>query len=400
MHILAVAASNAIKYPAIRLQTLTSRTCIVSRSSLLPVGLLLGPFALLVNPVHWAMLIAATIAAAVLQPAALPVQGLHVLSLPKANVDEFVRFVETDLKREGVNLIVLEVDYNFDFKSRPEMAEPGGLNHEDARKIAEACKRAGIRLIPQMGMLGHQSWAKDTGKLLTVYPHFDETPGKYPNNEGIYCRSYCPRHPEVHKVLFPLIDEMCDAFQADAFHAGMDEAFILGDADCARCKDAPKATLFAEEVTRIQEHLKSKKREMWMWGDRFLDAKITGLGEWEASTNETAPSLRMISKDVVICDWHYENAPPTAAWFAGEGFRVVSSPWRKPHVALSQLEQILAARKGGAKTIADRLLGTLHTTWVDGATFMKAYRGEETNDAAKETVATFKALMKAIRGEK
>jgi hypothetical protein len=44
-----------------------------------------------------------------------------------------------------------------------------------------------------------------TGNLashLRAHPEFDETPGKYPSNEGIYCRSYCPLHPQVHDVVF------------------------------------------------------------------------------------------------------------------------------------------------------------------------------------------------------
>ena len=41
--------------------------------------------------------------------------------------------------------------------------------------------------------------------IVQFVDEFDETPGKYPNNEGIYCRSYCPLHPEVHEVLFDLV---------------------------------------------------------------------------------------------------------------------------------------------------------------------------------------------------
>lgn len=43
--------------------------------------------------------------------------------------------------------------------------------------MVDVCKKHNIRLIPQINMLGHQSWASKTGKLLAVYPQFDETPG-------------------------------------------------------------------------------------------------------------------------------------------------------------------------------------------------------------------------------
>ncbi len=66
----------------------------------------------------------------------------------------------------------------------------------------------------------------------------DETPDvkmpeKYvwPNDDGLYCKSYCPLHPELHKVVFTVVDEICDVFEADAFHAGMDE----GDNNPVKC---------------------------------------------------------------------------------------------------------------------------------------------------------------------
>ena len=78
-----------------------------------------------------------------------------------------------------------------------------------------------------------------TDKLLTVYPQFDETPNvkmpekyEWPNADNLYCKSYCPLHPDVHKVVFDLIDEICDAFETNAFHAGMDEVFYLGEDEC------------------------------------------------------------------------------------------------------------------------------------------------------------------------
>ena len=157
-----------------------------------------------------------------------------------------LRFIRDALPKEGVNTLVLEIDYNFQFTKRPEMANPNGLSAENVRQLAEACKSAGVRLIPLVNLLGHQSWARSTGTLLRVHPEFDETSGKYPQNEGIYCRSYCPLHPKVHDVVFDVIDEIADAAGADAVHVGMDEVFLLGEDDCERCKGKDKAELFAQ----------------------------------------------------------------------------------------------------------------------------------------------------------
>ena len=43
------------------------------------------------------------------------------------------------------------------------------------------------------------------------------------------------------RYLFAVIDELCDAYETDAFHAGMDEIFYLGDDKCPRCQGVDKA---------------------------------------------------------------------------------------------------------------------------------------------------------------
>jgi len=332
------------------------------------------------------------------EPSNTEVRGLHC-SAPRLDEIELAeRFIREALPAEGVNLLVLEFGYRYRFTRRPEIQEDGALAREDVARLAEACRKGGVRLIPQINCLGHQSWAKNTGALLRAHPEFDETPGKYPNNEGIYCRSYCPLHPEVHNVVFDLIDELAEACQADAFHVGMDEVFLIGEDDCPRCRGRSKAELFAGEVRLLRDHLAATGRGMWMWGDRFLDGQKTGLGKWEASMNQTHPAVALTPRDVVICDWHYEKAPPTAAWFAVEGFPVVSSPWRKPEVARAQLEIMRNARRNAPEPIAARMLGMLQTTWCGMGPFMRAYFGEApANQRVQEAVNCFKELFRLIR---
>ncbi len=332
------------------------------------------------------------------QPATLPVRGLHCSAPQPEDVALCAKFIEEALPKEGVNVLVLEFNYRYQYASRPEVVEEKALSREEVRRLVDACRRAGVKLIPQINCLGHQSWAKRTAGLLRAHPEFDETPGKYPDNEGIYCRSYCPLHPGVHEVLFDLIDELAQVCEADAFHVGMDEVFLLGEDDCPRCRGRNKAELFAQEVRTLHDHLAKTGRTMWMWGDRFLDGALTGMGKWEASLNDTAPAIHMVPRDIVICDWHYNRAEPTAAYFATQGFPVVSSPWRKPGVALGQLGQVLFWRQHASAGIRDRILGMLQTTWQPMASFVKAYYGKEAPSiAAVEAALCFKELFREIR---
>ncbi len=325
-------------------------------------------------------------------------RGLHV-SAPKAEeLPACLRFIREALPKEGVNTLVVEFNYQYRFTRRPEVVEADALTREQVKELVSACRQAGVRLIPQINMLGHQSWAKTTFGLLRSHPEFDETPGKYPNNEGIYCRSYCPLHPRVHEVVFDLVDELAEACEADAFHIGMDEVFLLGEDDCPRCKGKNKAELFAGEVRALRDHLAKSGRTMWMWGDRFLDGEATGIGKWEASVNGTAPAIQQVPRDIVIADWHYERADPTASWFALQGFPVVSSPWRKPGVALEQLNLIRSARKSATPAVSGRMLGVLQTTWCGMGQFVKAYNRDGPAEApAAEAATCFRELFEELR---
>jgi hypothetical protein len=330
---------------------------------------------------------------------ALPVRGLHVMAPKPGDLDLAQRFIREALPKEGVNTLVMEFDYRYQFTRRPEVADADALSKDDVRKIVAACRQGDIRLIPQINCLGHQSWAGNTGGLLRAHPELDETPGKYPRNEGIYCRSYCPLHPRLHEILFDLIDDLAEAAEANAFHAGMDEVFLIGEDDCERCKGKNRAELFAGEVKALHDHLARSGRALWIWGDRLLDGETTGIGRWEASLNGTQDAIRMIPKDVVICDWHYEKALPTITHLAIEGFPVVACPWRKPEVALGQLAMVRGAREEATDQIASRVQGIMQTTWVEFGPFVKAYFGEQAGDAeVGEVVRTFRALFEQIRG--
>jgi hypothetical protein len=338
----------------------------------------------------------------------LPVRGI-CLSAPKPEgVDKYVNFIRDELIPQQVNTLVILIDYGYAFKSRPELAGENPLSEQDVKKIVGVCREGGIRIIPQINLLGHQSWFQQVGQLLKAYPQFNETPHvptgegsgelKWPNEWGLYCLSYCPLHPEVHGVVFDAVDEIVEVFEADAFHAGMDEVFYLGDDKCPRCQGRDKAELFAGEVTKIRNHLALKNIELWIWGDRLLDGRTTGIGLWEASYNNTHRAIDMIPKDVVINDWHYERPDPTAIYFVLKGFRVVTCPWRFPEVTKTQLQIMLDTKKYATPAVRDNYLGMLHTTWTSAENFIEEYYGRKEVNTGRggNYVEAFKVLFEAI----
>ena len=332
----------------------------------------------------------------------MPVRGLCIQLPSSDRIDEFITFIEEDLAPNGVNTLVLRVDYNYEYDSHPELRRESAVSRKQVKKIVKAAKKNRIDLIPQINLLGHQSWHENTGNLLSVYPEFDETPQitlpekyQWPNDDNLYCKSYCPLHPGVHAIVFDLVDEIMDAFEATAFHAGMDEVFYLGDPGCTRCSGKDRSELFAGEVRRIRDHLKQENRELWIWGDRLLDGAETGLGMWEASMNDTHRAIDLIPKDVVICDWHYERAEPTAAYFAMKGFNVITCPWNQPEVAMAQLEQFLDFRKNSNPTLSKRYLGMMQTVWSGAESFMleiKKSKMDISNGSVKSYLELFEEI--------
>lgn len=333
----------------------------------------------------------------------IPVRGFCIAAPQTNNLDEFLKFIDEELAPRHVNTLILRVDYNYQYESHPELRDSTALSKKEVKKLVAVCEKHNIRIIPQVNLLGHQSWAGQVGNLLKAYPEFDETPmvkmpEKYvwPNADGLYCKSYCPLHPEVHDIVFDIVDEICDVFEADAFHAGMDEVFYIGEEQCPRCSGRDKAELFAGEVRIIRDHLALTGRQLWIWGDRLIDGKTTGIGEWEGSYNNTYRAVDMIPKDVVICDWHYERPDQTPVYFAMKGLNVVTCPWRMPSNAVLQAQDMVRFREHSTPVMKERFMGMVQTVWSGTGQFLDTFYGRRTEEGEDTPVKCFRALFEEI----
>ncbi len=290
--------------------------------------------------------------------ATLQWRGIHILFNGRQEVPQIERLLTEFMPRLRLNQLIIEVNYFFDYKSHPEVAAQNPLTLADCQHLSEVAKKNFIRIVPMINCMGHQSWAKTTFTLLTKHPEFDETPDAPKDNTGLYCRSWCPSHPDIGKFVSDLCDELIDAFHADAFHGGMDEVFLIGK--CPRCIGKNPADLFAKAVNDLHKHLVGKRKvQMYMWGDRLLDGVGMKLGEWEASANGTAPAIDKIAKDIVLCDWHYELPDdfPSIAHLQQHGFQVIPSGWNRT----DSVQRFLGV---GLKHQGAKLPGYLATTWA------------------------------------
>lgn len=293
-------------------------------------------------------------------------RALHILNY-KSNADLDTLLLEVPkLSNMGINVFIFEIDYDLKFKSHPELIHSKDpITKRAAQKFVKRCNQNGIRVIPQFQCLGHQSWEKEIFPLLTVYPELDLTPGAYPNNDSLYCREWDPLNPRVNEIVFALLDEIIEAFYADAFHVGMDEIFLLGDKFAKSTKDKDPAKVFAKVVNQIHGHLTANGCEMLMWSDRFIDSEKITYGSWEASANGTHPAIDLVPRDIIMCDWHYENVDEypkpmdgyiSVPMFIEKGFRVLPCSWRDTVSSKAYINYSL-------KYDNPKMLGHLFTIW-------------------------------------
>ena len=293
-----------------------------------------------------------------------PEKPWHALHVINYGDDESLARLEGQLSRLaelGVNCLIVEVNYGFEYDSYPELRAGGRqITKSGAARFAAVCREYGIEPVPQFQCFGHQSWEKNTFPLLTKFPEFDLTPGAFPNNEGIYCREWDPTNPRVSKIVFALIDELIDAFDAKAFHVGMDEVFLLSNEHATSTKDVDPADIFAGVVNDLHSHLVSRRNVvMLMWADRLIDGDEFNMGEWEASKVGTAAAIDRIPKDIVLCPWHYE---PRAAYeslpmMMQKGFHILPASWKNVEASNALIRYAQEHQQNG------RLVGHIFTTW-------------------------------------
>lgn len=302
-----------------------------------------------------------------------------VLTAPLTHeLDDVIKFIDEYLAPRGFNMLVMQVRYRYQFKRHPEVWGYDPLSLDDVKRLVAVCRKNNIKLVPKMNLIGHQSGFpneptdgilhghNDTvgdirDGLLRAYPDFDEQQGEKEIN---YARSICLSSKAAKIVVLELIDELMDAFEADTIHIGCDEAFNVGI--CPKCRQKPKGELIGAWINDINDHVKKRNGKVLMWGDRLLSAIETGYDRWESCDSDSHSALDILSRDIVICDWHYNkyDSYKSVDSFAHAGFKIMISPWRDKE----SLEAFVSYAREHDK---GHINGILMTTWCGSGDLAK-----------------------------
>ena len=302
-----------------------------------------------------------------------------VLTAPLTDeIDDVIKFIDEYLAPRGFNMIVMQVRYRYQFKHHPEVWGYDPLSYDDVKKLLAVCKKNNIKLVPKMNLIGHQSGfpneptdgilhghnqvlADIRDGLLRAYPDFDEQCG---TREILYSRSICLSSRSAKIVVCELIDELMDVFESDMIHIGCDEVFNAGL--CSECAKKTRGELISGWINSLNDHIKKRGGQTLIWGDRLISVKDTGYNRWEASDDGSESSIDMLSKDIIVCDWHYDKYEKYSSVdiFAQKGFKMMVSPWRDKNNFEAFLNYAIKHDKG-------HINGILMTTWCGSGDLAK-----------------------------
>lgn len=314
-------------------------------------------------------------------PKAEPWRGIHLGLGDRADLPELHRMIKEELVPSGVNVLVLEVNYGYQFASHPELSHKNGMTRDDARALAALCREQGVRLIPQFQCFGHQGSRPNI--LLQTYPELMAPPNPDYNDPKHYQLSWNPLDPKTNEIVFALIDDLIDGFQPECFHVGLDEVMLFPDSTTPYYNGETHAEVFAKAVNDLHGHVVKKRGlTMLMWGDRLLDQKTTAYSRFESSDCDTAGAINHIPRDIILCDWHYllRSNYPSIQYFQEQGFRVWPSSWKAVGASL-------ALMKCAQQEATEKMIGHLCTTWCGIEPFSTALRGENSDERSNAVFA-------------
>ena len=282
-------------------------------------------------------------------------RGVHAVFRNLEDIPLLEWYIKEELPRCKANTFILQIDYNFKFKSHPEIYEEPMFTASQARSLARLCSLNNIRLIPLLQCFTHQGRHDRGGynAFLRAYPHFTEQLGK----EVVSYYSWCTSDPRIIPIACDLIDEYIDAFELDEIHLGMDECLDLSV--CYFCRKKTPAEQFAQIVNGIYDHVTRKRNvRIMIWADRLINGSKTPFDIWESSFNGTHPAIHMIPKDVFLFPWHYylNKSYPSVEQLEEAGLDYAVCGWREKEA----IEALIAyATEHGGR----HFQGYLATNW-------------------------------------
>lgn len=214
-----------------------------------------------------------------------------------------------------INELYVYLETYFQFPSFPSLGGKGAMTPADVRKLEKLCQEYGIKLIPQLNVLGH------CGLLLSLqkYHHL----GEYEPDVDFRterAENLCACSPEAWDLTRTILSDIINCFDSEVIHVGGDEVSRLGV--CSRCLSTPtqrgKLGIYLDYFQKIQTLLLSKDRKMGIWGDMLLH-------HMKDCVEGPVEAFMHMAKTTIIYDWNYTGgSEESLRLFVENGFETVA----------------------------------------------------------------------------
>jgi hypothetical protein len=167
----------------------------------------------------------------------------------------------------GINTVVLDLADGIVYESHPELAIEGSIEREELMEMIKRLRKLGLDIIPKLNFSTcHDVWLKDYSRMVSTKPYYD------------VCRD--------------IINEVCDVFEPEIIHLGMDEENYENQSkyDCAVVR---QNDLWWHDLRFLVDVVESRGAKAMIWSDyaRHRPDEFT----------------KKCPKSVVQCPWYYFN---------------------------------------------------------------------------------------------
>ena len=178
------------------------------------------------------------------------------------------------------------------------------ISQDEMRDLIRYCREREIEVYPEVPTMSHSDY------IVRAHRELNE------RAEDNYPDTYCPSHPDTYKIVFDILDEVCDVFESPMINIGHDEFYTA--AKCPRCKGKSPSELYVGDIVKIRDYLAQKGIKVIIWADKLFKNIIIHYDENDPLMpfganpypKKDIPALyevkELLPNDVMLLNWSWK----------------------------------------------------------------------------------------------